>query len=89
MKYHVNTTRNERPTHVYQNIGSFWNAAEMEIHVNRTCFHAGLKSQTSMSSFHLSCELNLNNKLVTKKVLQYYVKACFQRLFEFFKKIHL
>ena len=40
IKYHVNTTRNEVvPTHVHQNIGSFWNSAEMKLHVNRTCFH--------------------------------------------------
>ena len=30
---------------VHQNIGSFSNAAEMKLHVNRTCFHAGVKSQ--------------------------------------------
>ena len=59
IKYHVNTTRNEMPTYVHQNIGSFWNAAEMKLHVNRTCFHAGLKSQTGMSSFRLSCERTL------------------------------
>ena len=35
----------------------FWNAAnKMKLHVNRTCFHAGLKSQTGMSSFHPLCE---------------------------------
>ena len=28
----------------------------MKLHVNRTCFHAGLKSQTGMSSFHPLCE---------------------------------
>ena len=40
IKYHVNTTRNEVvPTHVHQNIGLFWNSAEMKLHVNRTCFH--------------------------------------------------
>ena len=55
IKY-VNTTRNEMPTHVHQNIGSFWNAAEIKLHVNRTCFHASLKSQNGMSSFRLSCE---------------------------------
>ena len=60
IKYHVNTTRNEMLTHVHQNIGSFWNAAEMKLHVNRTCFHAGLKSQTGMSSFCVSCERSLN-----------------------------
>ena len=42
-RYHVNKTRNEMPMHVYQNIGLFWNAAEMKRHVTRTCFHAGLK----------------------------------------------
>ena len=57
IKYHVNTTRNEMPTHVHQNIGSFWNAAEMKLHVNRTCFHAGLKSQTGMSSFRFKIRL--------------------------------
>ena len=36
--------------------GSYWNAAEMRRHVNRTCSHAGLKSQTGMSSFRLFCE---------------------------------
>ena len=58
MKYHINTakhvTRNEMPKHVHQNIGSFWNAAETKSYVNRPCFHAGLKSQTSMSSFRFS-----------------------------------
>ena len=56
IKYHVNTTRNEMPTHVHQNIGSFQNAAEMKLHVNRSCLHAGLRSQTGMNSFRLSCE---------------------------------
>ena len=32
---------------------------EMKFHVNRTCFHAGLKSQTGTSSFRLSCERTL------------------------------
>ena len=59
IKYHVNTTRNEMLTHVHQNIGTFWNAAEIILHVNGTCFHAGLKSQTGMSLFRLSCERNL------------------------------
>ena len=48
------------PTRVHQNIGSFWNAAEMKLHVNRTCFYTGLKSQTGMSSFRLSCEHTLS-----------------------------
>ena len=39
-KYHVDTTRSETPAHVHQNIKSFWNAAEMKRHVNRTRFHA-------------------------------------------------
>ena len=46
---------------VHQNIGSFWNAAETKLHVNRTYFHAGLKSQSGMSScrlYHVN-ELNL------------------------------
>ena len=59
IKYHVNTTQNEMPTHVHQNIGSFWNAGKMKLHVNRTCFYAGLKSQTGMSLFCLSCEHTL------------------------------
>ena len=50
---------NEMPTHVHQNIGSFWHAAEMKCHVNRTCFYTGLKSQTGMSSVRLSCECTL------------------------------
>ena len=49
IKYHVNTTQSEMPMHVHQNIGSPWNAAEMRRHVKRTCFYAGLKSQTGMS----------------------------------------
>ena len=31
----------------------------MKLHVNRTCFHDGLKSQTGISSFCLSCERTL------------------------------
>ena len=46
---------NETPKHVHQNIGSFWNGAEIKRHMNRTCFHAGLKSNTSLSSFRLFC----------------------------------
>ena len=30
---------NEMPTHIHQNIGSFWSAAEKKRYVNRTCFH--------------------------------------------------
>ena len=48
MKYHVNNTQNEMPTHVHQNIESFWNAGKMKLHVNRTCFYAGLKSHTGI-----------------------------------------
>ena len=59
ISFRVKTTWNETPTRVYQTIGSFWNATEMKLHVNRTCFHAGLKSQTGMSLFRLSCERNL------------------------------
>ena len=33
----------------------------MKLHLNRTCFHASLKSQTGMSSFCLSCERTLTN----------------------------
>ena len=57
--HHVNNTRNEMPSHVHQNIGSFWNVVEMKLHVNKTYFHAGLKSQTGKSSFCLSCEPTL------------------------------
>ena len=66
IKYHVNTTRNEMLTHVHQNTGSFWNAAEMKLHVDRTCFHAGLKSQTGMSSFCVSCERSFDT-IVSRK----------------------
>ena len=31
------------PTHVHQNIKSFWNAAEMKRHVSRICFYVSLK----------------------------------------------
>ena len=41
---------------VHQNIGALCNAAKMKLHVNRTCFHAGLKCQTGTSSFYLSCK---------------------------------
>ena len=34
-------------------IGLFWNAAEMKLHVNRTCFYAGLKSHISIPTFHM------------------------------------
>ena len=61
IKYHVNTTRNK----IHQNIRSFWNAAKMKLeYVNRTCFHAGLKSQTGMSSFRLSYERTLRESLL-------------------------
>ena len=33
---------------------------EMKLHVNRICFHTGLKSQTGMTSFRFSSERNLN-----------------------------
>ena len=59
INYHVNTTWNEMTTHAHQNIGSFWNAAEIKLHVNRICFHARLKSQTGMSSFRLLCKHTL------------------------------
>ena len=59
IKYHVKTNGNGMPAHVHQNIRSFWNAAEMKFHVNRTCFHAGLKFQTGISWFCLSCERTL------------------------------
>ena len=42
IKHHVNTTRNEIPIHIHQNIGSFWDPAALKLHVNRTCFHAGV-----------------------------------------------
>ena len=65
IKY-VNTIRNEMSAHVHQNIGSFWKAAEIKLHVNKTCFHAGLKSQTGMSSFRLSCEHALKTPFLTE-----------------------
>ena len=49
IKYHVNTTPNKMPTHVHQNIESFWNAAETKRHANRTCFGPGSKSQTGVT----------------------------------------
>ena len=52
------------PTHVHQNIGFFWNAAKMKLHVDRTCFHASLKSQTGLSSFRLPCERTLSFTLL-------------------------
>ena len=57
----METTRSEMPTHVHQNVRSFWNAAKMKRHVNKNCFHSGLKSQTGMSSFFLSCERTLSH----------------------------
>ena len=41
----------------------------MKLHVNRTCFHAGMKSQTGMSSFTLSFKLNIT-PLITSLPLQ-------------------
>ena len=35
----------------------------MQLHVNRTCFHAGLKFQTVMSSLRLSCVRTLKDTL--------------------------
>ena len=52
-----------REWNVYQNIGSFWNAAEMKLHVNRTCFHTGLKFQAGLISFRFSCEPTLTQNL--------------------------
>ena len=46
----------QMPAHFDPNIGSFWNAAEMKCHMNKTCFHASLKPQTGMGLFCLSCE---------------------------------
>ena len=34
----------------------------MKLHVNGIFFHVGLKSQTGMSSFRLSCERTLSNE---------------------------
>ena len=53
------------PRHVHQNIRSFWNAAEMKRHVSRTCFHAGLKSQTGMSSSQGCFVLKINRRADT------------------------
>ena len=44
-----------------------WNAAEMK-YVNRTCFHIGLKSQTIMSLFHLSCECTRRESIQDKSL---------------------
>ena len=70
IKYHVNTNQDEMPAHVHQSFGSFWNAAEMKRHVNRASFHIGLKSQTGMRSFRLSCErtqfLRMHTSSLTK-----------------------
>ena len=91
IKYHVITNRNEMPTHVHRNIDLFWNAAGMKLHVNRTCFHTGSKSQTGMSSFRLSCKRTLiakrcaGNKVGIKIPLIFYwwncllisLKSCF------------
>ena len=78
VKYNANTTRNEMPTYVHQNIGVFWNAAEMKRHVNRACYHACLKSQTGMSSFRLSCERNhnLNLSFLKHLILFWYLLNC-------------
>ena len=70
-KYHVNTTRHEMPTHVHQNIGSFWNAVGMKRHINRVCFHAGLKSSTGRSSFRLSYERTLSYWYDTLQLITY------------------
>ena len=40
----------------------------MKLHVNRTCFHASLKSQTGLSSFRLLCEHTLNHDFFCKYV---------------------
>ena len=53
------------PTYVHQNIGLFWNSAEMKRYVKRICYHVGLKSQTGMSSFRFSCEHTLNFLILT------------------------
>ena len=78
IKY-VNTIRNEMSAHVHQNIGSFWKAAEMKLHVNKTCFHASLKSQTGMSSFRRSCEHTLRTPFLTEylqwRLLVFFTKS--------------
>ena len=74
IKYHVNTTQNKMSTHVHQNIGSFWNAAEIKLHVNRTCFHAGLKSQNGMSSFCLPGERTLSATVWCRKFVWFFKK---------------
>ena len=82
IRYHVNTTRNEMRTHVHQNTGSFWNATEMKLHVNRTCFHAGLKSQTGMSSFRLSYERTLSCSITINSFRMLQHKCQAYHLFE-------
>ena len=47
------------PAHSIKISGCF----EMQLHVNRACFHAGLKSQTGMDSLRLSCERTLRGIL--------------------------
>lgn len=69
IKYDLNTTRNEMPTYVHQNIGLFLNVTKMKCHVNRTCFHAGLKFQAGMTSFRHLGECILT-KLATVRNLR-------------------
>ena len=71
IKYHVNTTWNEMPTHVHQNIGLLWSAAKMKLYVKRTYFHTGLKSQTGMSSFRLLCERTIIEAYIDRNHLKY------------------
>ena len=47
------------PAHSIKISGRF----EMQLHVNRACFHAGLKSQTGMGSRRLSRERTLRDIL--------------------------
>ena len=60
IKYHVNTTRNEMPTLVYQNIGSFWSAAEIKRSFEQNLFSRRFEI-SNRSSFHLSCERSLHD----------------------------
>ena len=39
IKYQVNTTQSEMPIHAHQNIGSFWSAVEMKLHMNNLFSH--------------------------------------------------
>ena len=89
-------------THVHQNIGSFWNTAEMKLHVNMTCFHAGLKSQTgyefisslmwTYSWIHkVLDEISFREISNSSHIIRFIVKAAIQRCSakKFYRKTHV